>query len=139
MTTQYLAVLDTMWGDRAGQAPAYFRINPHNHSGRRLYWLVGTAGRLLVTNCCRELVTHASQHGRPDPVWLGQCIERWLARVVKGKPATIIVCGRVSRTTFAALPRLTAKVRVVDIAHPAARAWSRDQLEAARRLVQDLP
>ena len=58
---QCVAVLDTMWGG-SGNAPGMFRINPDNHSGRRLYWLLGHQD-LLVTNACREYVADPTIHG----------------------------------------------------------------------------
>jgi len=73
MTARVVAILETMWDWRgqassAGyrQAPEYFRINPSNHSGRRLYKLIGPDSRLLVTNACRELVSSAKHHGKGD-------------------------------------------------------------------------
>lgn len=113
-----VAILETMWGDEAGEAERYFRINPRNHSGKCLYALVGNA-RLLVTNACREKVTSANQHGKPDPDWLK-------VNMMKLDPITDLwlVCGKVAQSTFERayfMPR----GKVIKIPHPAARfVWT---------------
>src|SRR5690349_8002265 len=75
-----VAVLDTMYDwqgktSEAGyrEAPRYFRINPRNFTGKRLYKLVGK-NKLLVTDACRELVSSPDEHGVPDPNWLSENI-----------------------------------------------------------------
>lgn len=130
-----VAVLETMWGDRAGRAPRHFKINPENASGRRLYKLVGekNRNRLLVTNVCRELVTNANQHGKPDADWL-------LENLIRLQPDLILVCGRVAKKTFDATfvigwPMVNLP-RILYMAHPAARCWTKKRLRETQRAIQ---
>lgn len=145
-----VALLDSMWGWRgfneAGEdAPRYFRINPDNHSGRRLYRLVGTRS-LLVTNCCRVVQPHANSHGKPDPKWV---IEN-LTFLRKEGMGLLLVCGKVAQETFSigtgfkeiggiypfpsgevSLPGMGSdKFDYLCIDHPAARRWSNEKLNA---------
>lgn len=141
-----VAVLETMWGDREGRAPRYFKINPHNKSGKRLYKFVGpeNAHRLVVTNCCRELVTSANHHGKPDAKWLHENLTRL-------NPSIILVCGAVARKTFREsgyalsdknidfeyFSSLDVDGRTVFwLLHPAARTWTKKQLRETERRIQ---
>ncbi len=124
-----IAVLETMWDWRsmtsnAGyqEAPRYFRINPDNHSGRRLYRLIGIGHELWVTNACRELVRSASDHGRPDPAWLHENLTMLIGQF---QPRLILVCGKVAQETFSRCSYiLPATTTTLHIAHPAARSWT---------------
>lgn len=129
----WLAVLETMWGDRAGRAPRLFQINPHNFSGRRLYRLTGeTPGALWCTNCCRELVTGPNHHGTPDAGWLAENLARW----GDWEGGCILVCGNIAQSTFR---RLAAPppCRTVFLPHPAARSWTTTALTRAGRLIRE--
>ena len=84
-------VLETMWGG-SGEAPGWFRINPSNHSGRRLIWLTGV-NPIWVTDSCREYVEKATQHGSPDPEWLAYNLQRLSYDL-------LILGGRVAQRTF---------------------------------------
>lgn len=126
---QIIAILETMWDSRipvlnviTRRAPRYFKINPDNHSGRRLYKLIGPDHQLLVTNACRELVRSASQHGKPDPEWLKEN----LAMLAKEHPhRLILVCGKVAQQTFLkAAHELPGGTTAMMIPHPAARMWT---------------
>ncbi|KKL93991.1 hypothetical protein LCGC14_1869190 [marine sediment metagenome] len=93
-----VAILETMWDWRGqtsgagyGEAPRYFRINPQNHSGRRLYKLIGPDAKMLVTNACRELGKSAKDHGKPDPDWLRDNLQRLDNKM--GGFDTLLVCG----------------------------------------------
>jgi hypothetical protein len=131
-----VAVLETMWDWRgmtsgAGHREAlrFFRINPDNHSGKRLYKLVGENAQLLVTNACRELASHAGQHGKPDPAWLAQNLaEIELNREDSVPIDLLLVCGNVARATFAACGYKPIGARVMEIPHPAARTWTAAQI-----------
>lgn len=131
--SKIVAVLDTMWGDRPGRAPRYFRINPYNHTGKRLYKLIGAenAKRLYVTNVCRELVTHASQHGKPDPIWLAENLRRL-------DPAVILVCGSVAQKAFDQICPTIWDGNGVEIymPHPAARCWTKRMLRETERKIR---
>lgn len=133
MNRPIVAVLDTMWGDRAGRAPRHFKINPYNHSGKRLYRLVGerNAHRLLVTNACRELVVNANQHGKPDPEWLADNLRRL-------NPALILVCGSIAQRTFERSGFIHERhpYGVLYIHHPAARCWTKKLLREVEREIQ---
>src|SRR5271163_832108 len=90
-----VAILDTMWGDREGRATRFFRINPSNFSGRRLYKWVGeeNVSNLFVTNACKELVTDPKHHGKPDPEWLAENLRRL-------HPDLVLVCGNIAQRAF---------------------------------------
>jgi Uracil DNA glycosylase superfamily. len=132
-----VAVLDTMYdwrGKTSGagyrEAPRYFRINPNNFTGKRLYRMVGK-NKLLVTDACRELVHSSKEHGTPDPVWLYENI----VLLNKLRPIDILlICGRVAQKTFAEIlnmvddPRLN-RIKVLEIPHPAARNWTNEKLD----------
>ena len=125
-----VAILETMWGDRAGRAPRHFKINPLNCSGRRLYKLVGpgNADRLLVTNACKELVTNANRHGKPDPNWLLENLRRL-------DPDLILVCGSVAKKTFKECGYVPLR-HPVYMPHPAARNWTKRRLRETQRAIQ---
>ena len=103
------------------EAPKFFRINPKNHSGRRLYKLIGPGARLLVTNACRELVMGPEHHGKPDPSWLRDNLEELETHGFD----LLLVCGKVVRAAFKSCG-YSAKARVLEIPHPAARVWTKD-------------
>jgi len=131
MDRPIVAVLETMWGYRSGRAPRWFRINPQNASGRRLYKLIGeeNSHRLLVTNACRELVTSAKRHGKPDPDWL-------LENLIRLDPHLILVCGNVAQKAYKACGYVPLrKSRVLHIAHPAARNWTKKRLREVQRRI----
>lgn len=155
-----VAVLDTMWdwsgmtsdaGYRA--APRYFRINPDNHSGKRLYKLVGPAARLLVTNACRELATSAKGHGAPDPEWLNQNLALLDGKdvfvgggeflrldvvdpVPRGRIDVLLICGKVAQSTYHACNFEPTRARVIETLHPAARTWSKKMIEDVAAQIQ---
>lgn len=135
MTNRVVAILETMWDWRgmtsdAGyqQAPRYFEISPQNHSGRRLYKLVGPEAKLLVTNACPELATAANRHGKPDSRWLHENL-----RLLDGDAAfgisshqpfdVLLVCGKVAQATYKKCGYVPSRARVIEIPHPAARAY----------------
>ncbi len=131
-----VAILDTMWGGEPGEAPRYFKINPNNHSGRRLYTLVGDA-QLTVTNACRERVTSAKEHGTPDPDWLAENLIRlYDVRLID----VLLVCGKVAQATYkAACPEggWFRSVRVIYVPHPAARqGWTKEYIARIKQEVQ---
>lgn len=132
MKNLIVAILDTMWGGsfRIGRAPRYFKINPKNKSGNRLYKFVGPENhdRLVVVNACQELVSCATQHGKPNPEWLAENLRRL-------SPAVILVCGKVAQKTYLA-SKYEAKGPIFYLNHPAARTWTKKQLRATERRVQ---
>ena len=140
-----VAILETMWDWRGmtsgagyAEAPRFFRINPQNHTGRRLYKLIGPDAKLLVTNACRELVSGPREHGTPNPQWLAEN----LAEIEVNRPdsATIdvlLVCGKVAQATFRECGYKPKAARIIEIPHPAARTWTRAQIEAISDLIQN--
>lgn len=130
-----VVVLETMWDWRqatsgAGytQGPAFFHINPNNHSGRRLYKLLGKR-RFMVTNACRELVSGPDKHGKPDPQWLADNL-----RSVSFK--MLLVCGTVAWKTYLGCDYVRPEaVRVVFMKHPAARTWTREDITNWQRFL----
>ena len=150
-----VAILETMWDWRgmttgAGyrQAPRYFRINPDNYSGKRLYKLVGPKARLLVTNACPELASSAKGHGKADPNWLAENLafldgRGWEA--TDDAPAqpdarwcidVSLVCGKVAQAAYKDSGYVPRKARVLEIPHPAARTWSRAKINAVAEKIQ---
>jgi len=147
-----VAILETMWNWRGmtsaagyAEAPRYFRINPQNFSGRRLYKLVGQDARLLVTNACRELVSGPKEHGKPDPAWLAENI-----RILDGESEklpegvterarieVLLVCGKVAQQTFRQCGYEPKAARVIEIPHPAARqVWTRELIDRTAQRIQ---
>lgn len=145
------ALLESMWGWRgyndAGEvAPRYFRINPDNHSGRRLYRICGSHN-LLVTNCCRIVQRSANDHGKPDPQWV---IEN-LGILNIDRMDLLLVCGKVARETFEGIASIPAGatdgqsyipgigiVKFYMIDHPAARRWSIEKLNQTQQHIERL-
>lgn len=153
-----VALLESMWGWRgfneAGEvAPRYFRINPDNHSGRRLYRLVGTRN-LLVTNCARHVQRTANDHGTPDPEW----VRENLIFLRKQGMQLLLVCGKVAQETFSIvtgfkeiggiypfpqgdviLPGMGSdKFPYLCMDHPAARRWSNVKIEETKKEIERL-
>jgi len=125
-----LAVLETMWGACADNqsAPGIFRINPHNHTGRRLYWLLGHRD-LWVTNACTEYVRNARQHGTPCPDTLSKNLQRLTYDL-------LLVCGKVAQDTYRNCGYVP-NCRVLEIPHPAWRGWTQAKLLETRELIQN--
>lgn len=136
-----VAVLETMWDWRqqtseAGykQAPRYFRISPANHSGRRLYKLVGDDARLLVTNACRELVSGPEQHGKGDAVWLRENLQ--LLDKGAGRIDLLLVCGKIAQATYAKCCYTPQQGCVLEMPHPAARLWTKQRIADTTASIQ---
>ena len=131
-----VAVLESMWDWRqmtsgAGyrEAPRYFRINPENHSGKRLYRIVGNDADLFVTNACRELCGSANHHGTPDAEWLRENLKLLEPFDV------LLVCGKVAQATYARSGYEFE--RTIEIPHPAARMWTHAMINAAAERVRE--
>lgn len=133
---KFLVILDTMWGT-GGRAPRWFHINPQNHSGRRLYALTGARyGELYVTNACPQQTTHATRHGRPDAGWLAVSL-----RLIPGNAhrAPLLVCGAVAQRAYERILARTGHVGpVYYMKHPAARTWTRKELDRVRQEITAL-
>lgn len=114
-----VVILEVAWG----YGGRWFRINPHNFSGRRLYQIFG-AHRFLVTNACPDVVGDASGRGSPSPEHL-----RGVLGVLR--PRFVLVCGAVADRTFAP-DMVDAECTVMRAAHPAARSWTKLALEQLR-------
>jgi hypothetical protein len=124
-----------MWGWRGysdkGDVIPYFRINPDNFSGRRLYRICGEHN-LLVTNSCRECQATANDHGTPDPAWVAENL-KFLAGE---KMHLLLVCGKVAKETYERSGFIFPRVIFMD--HPAARRWTNEKLAATRAEVERL-
>ena len=127
-----IALLDSMWGsEKERRAPRWFRINPFNTSGRRLYKLVGGDVELLVTNCCPMMQVSARHHGKPDPAYVADNLRRL-------SPFTLLlVCGQVAQRTYYAAGTDVHAV-VMMLKHPAARTWTKEELNTTRRKIDVL-
>lgn len=137
-----VAILETMWdwrGTTSGagykEAARYFRINPQNFSGKRLYSLVGPSAQLIVTNACRMLGTSANSHGKGDAQWLGENLRtiESFARPIE----TLLVCGRIAQDTLRKSDYFPPFCRVVFMPHPAMRLWTREALAEAADVTQN--
>ena len=140
-----VAILETMWDWRsqtsgAGytEAPRFFRINPQNFSGRRLYNLIGPDAKLLVTNACRELVSGPNHHGKPDPKWLAENLTLIESGLPNSAPIDVLlVCGKVAQRTYRECGYQSQTARIIEIPHPAARAvWTRQYIEQVAKQIQ---
>jgi len=135
-----VAVLDTMWGERQGSAPRFFRINPENTSGRRLYRLVGEDVRLIVTNVCRELVDHSNKHGKPDAGWLYQNIRHITAP--RFNTQLILVCGQIAQSVFNSIlcrfeDEWILRTNLLCLPHPAARIWTEKTIQKQQKRIRE--
>lgn len=146
VSLRVVAILETMWdwrGQTSGagykEAPRYFRINPKNFSGRRLYRLVGPTARMLVTNACRDLGNGPRDHGTPDPAWLGEnlrLLDGQIPGSIDWKPDVLLVCGKIAQRTYKLCGYTPAGARVIEIPHPAARVWTRVRLDQTAQMIQ---
>lgn len=134
-----LVVLQNMWGwggYGSSRAPLVFRINPDNFSGRRLYNMLGDRS-FYVTNSSSGCARTAPERLKPDP--------DFLRKAVALRPWKLyVVCGVQATETFKLVDRQApelelARAQVVFMRHPAARTWTRGQLEAARRYLAEPP
>ena len=140
-----VAVLEVMWDWRgyttgAGyrrQAPPWFTINPNNFTGGRLYGWLGADWNGTVTNACPDLVSSATQRGKPDPQWL----EDNLRELYREAPfELLLVCGKVAQTTFdktVVRTVLDKSIRLLYTPHPAFRLWSNRDLARCKRYIQE--
>ena len=126
-----VAVLDTMWGGE-GHAPRFFCINPYNHSGRRLYRLIGGDAKRFVTNACCEYVNNARKHGNPDPDWLAENLRRLEERIGID---VLLVCGKIAQRTYRDCGYRPKNARVLKILHPAARTWTKAKIKRVSRRI----
>lgn len=121
-----VVILEVMWGMPGDPPRKWFRINPINHSGKRLINIIGHKN-FFVTNACPDVVYSASGRGKPDKDWLR-------ANLAALKPDLLLVCGTVAQSTFVRSMAPTAK-NVIHLPHPAARMWTKAVLAAAKRKV----
>jgi hypothetical protein len=139
-----IAILETMYAGRSvkpgTRAPRYFSISAKNHSGRRLYGLIGEGHNLIVTNACPELGRTAKCHGKPDPEWLH---ENLTALMGIAPFQLVLVCGKPAQETFEKCQKehgfvLPAGAAHLDMPHPAARMWSKVLIENTARQIASL-
>ncbi len=125
--TRCVVVLETMWGGH-GNAPGMYRINPHNFTGRRLYWLLGHED-FWCTNVCREYMQLPTQHGTPDPAWLVHNLKRIDYDL-------LLVCGKVAQRCYLECGYRSLS-RVIHIPHPASRSdWTKEFLKHCQKQIQ---
>jgi hypothetical protein len=135
-----VALLESMWGWRGyntpgEEAPRFFRINPENFSGRRLYKLVGDAN-LIVTNSCRTVQASANHHGKPDPEWVAENLR---TAYLDGADL-FLICGKVAQETFkTAMAKVGFTIpRVILMDHPAARRWTAEGMDRIKAQIDAL-
>lgn len=123
-----VALLESMWGwrgyhDEGEEAPRFYRINPENFSGRRLYRICPPQSKLIVTNSCRMVQRSANHHGNPDPVYVAENLG--LAHLDGAD--LFLICGRIAQETFDKAGLNFPNVIRMD--HPAARRWTNEKLD----------
>lgn len=135
-----VALCEVMWDWRgmtssAGYgetAPAYYRIDPDNKTGSVLYSWLGEPGEfydeLLVTNACPQLVTCPNQRGKPDAAWVSKNLKELAPFDL------LLVCGKVAADTYYRSDACMS--RIVEVPHPAARNWTRRDLDFAGRMIR---
>jgi hypothetical protein len=132
--TRAVAILDVQWGPW-NRASRYFRINPRNRSGARLYYLLGH-NDLMVTNACPEIVPDANGRGKPSP-------QQLLAALLELRPfELLLVCGVTAQKTYALInigvhPGPFAQFWTVYMPHPAARLWTNERKEFAKKQIRE--
>lgn len=120
-----VALLEVMWGDLDDKPLRWFRINPYNHSGKRLISLIGHA-QFTVTNACPDVVYAANQRGTPCKAWVRRNLKAL-------RPDVLLVCGKVAGSTFEA--DMCPLATVLTLPHPAARMWSKPLLARTRNRI----
>lgn len=125
-----------MWGwhgyhDAGNLAPRFFRINPNNHSGRRLYKICGPEHNLIVTNSCPIVQSSANHHGKPDPVYVAENLNK----AFEDGADLFLICGRIAQETYKAANFHWVFPNVYFMDHPASRRWTVAKFEAARNAV----
>ena len=137
---QTVAILEVMWDGSVAakqmanpnylaQAPRAFRINPDNHSGGRLYRILGH-DNLLVTNACRQMVGSAKGKANPDAQWLADSLNQLSFKV-------LLVCGNVAQDTYEQVRIVPGEYRTVYMPHPAARQWTNRDIDFASHIIQE--
>jgi hypothetical protein len=128
-----VAILDVMWDpDKAGRrAPRWFKINPQNHTGRRLYQWLKDKYELLVTNACPQIVNNAQGRGHADSTWLADNLQRL-------QPIDLLlVCGDTAFHTFDNTgTNIGYADRVLLLPHPAFRGWSKQGIDLVGNLIE---
>lgn len=121
-----VVVLAVQWGYPGDKVARWFKINPYNHSGRRLIDLIGHDD-FTVTNACSQIVYRATDQGVPD--------RDWLRRNLKAlRPQIVLVCGKVAQQTFE--DDMAPRAKVLYMQHPAARMWTRAMLRSMRNTLR---
>ncbi len=139
-----LAVLQNMWGPER-RAPLAFRINPRNHSGRRLYRL--TEGHnLWVTNSSSVCAPAAHIKCAPDDRFL-------LKALARRKWEVVLVCGKQAQEAFKRVINMDFldvdtnedlskiiydyKPFIVFMPHPAARSLTNKLMDRIKRHINN--
>lgn len=131
-----VVILEVMWGLRyQEQGARWFRINPRNHSGKRLIQMLGHQD-FVVTNACPQQVASAKHRGTPSAEWLHANLR---SLMMANTIDQVLVCGRVAEKTFmvnsyAMFCKLG--ISIVFMPHPAAKGWTRLGLDNAAQAVQ---
>lgn len=134
MSRRVIAVLEVMWDPtHAGRkAPFKFRINPRNFTGKRLYSWLNEDDELWVTNACSRIVSNAQGRAEADPETLALNLGRC---TLHGKIDLLLVCGKIAESAFKETCTLNCAERVIVLPHPAARVWSKRQLDLVKQLI----
>ena len=129
-----VVILEQMWGPADGHR-MLFRINPKNHSGRRLYSIM--SHRFVVGDSCPGIVANARLRNKPSAEHLAATFA--YAKERGYQPPFIVLGGTVAYQTF---QRLDVSQRppcpFVVIPHPAARIWSHALIAEAKKGLSDV-
>ena len=106
-----------MWGAERGKAPLFFKINPRNRSGAKLYRI--TQGHSLVVTNTASICGHSPDDHQPiDQAHLMRALDR----LRKGIGIDLIlVCGNQAKEAWNALPAEYRSGPHIIMPHPAAR------------------
>lgn len=130
-----------MWGP-GQKAPLLFRINPRNHSGKKLHRIC-EGHQFVVTNASSEIGSHASDHRNPD--------REFLRKAIHSHPWNLIIaCGNVAQPEFLEIRNesvgktdfaheLLQRTPYILMPHPASRSLTNQLLDDVRTAINTVP
>lgn len=130
-----VAILQSMWGPRRERAPLFFRINPQNRSGAKLY-TVTQGHSLVVTNTASICGDSPDDYQPIDLAHLTKALDRLRKGI--GIDA-VLVCGNQSKEAWLALPAKYRTTPHIIMPHPAARNLTNVLLHDVRAMLNVKP
>lgn len=130
-----VAILQSMWGPERGTAPLFFRINPRNRSGAKLYRI--TDGHsLVVTNTASVCGDSPDDHQPIDLAHLKRALDRLRNGIGVG---AVLVCGNQAKEAWLELPAKYRATPHIIMPHPAARNLTNALLHDVRAMLNAEP